>query len=233
MSELLCSQLLYFPIPSIAHSNKLFIHYKLKPYTDIHQHVHVDPICVYYPDYVYKDKSCDEMICGCFNAVDAFPTTCPFANLNVSKMPIVSLLRGWLPHSTVNTVHQTDLEVVHWECDILTGPSKPLNTNILIADSCFCHHTLINCGTIPRANSKIFKNKTDGFGGGEDLRESSLRNNHCWVHLVISVIMKFPHGGLRGWLISLVFSTARWVPHGQHWCLDWIHNNRAIPNGWV
>lgn len=169
----------------------------------------------------------------CFNAVAAFPTTCPFESLNVSKMPIVLLLHGCLKHSTVNNFHKTDLEVVHWEWNILTGSSKQFKMNLLIPASCFCHYTLINCEAIPRANSKIFKNKTDIFGGGKDLRESAPRNNDSWVHLVISGIMKFPHWGLRGWLISLVFSTARWVPHGQHWFLDWIHNNHAIPNGWV
>lgn len=232
MSELLCSQLLYFPIPSIAHSNKLFIHYKLKAYTDIHQHVHVDPICVYYPDYVYKDKSCDEMICSCFNEVDAFPTTCPFANLNVSKMPIVSLLRGWLPHSTVNNAHQTDLEgFTENAISSLDPPSRLTRTySSLIATSVTTRSLTVE--QFLELIQRFLKIK-HGFGGGEDLRESTVCNNHSWVHLVISVIMKFPHGGLRGWLISLVFSTARWVPHGQHWCLDWIHNNRAIPNGWV
>lgn len=233
MSELLWNQVLYFPTPSITHSNKSFIYYKLKPYTDIHKHVHIYLICIYYPEYFYKDKSHDKMICSCFNAVVAFSTTCPLANLNASKMPTVLLLHGWLKHSTVNNFPKNDLKVVHWEQNILTGSSKPSKMNLLIPDSCFCHYTLINCGIIPRANSKIFKNKTDMFGGGKDLRESTSRNSYSWVHLVISVIMKFPHWGLRGWLISLVFSTACWVPHGQHWFLDWIHNNHAIPNGWV
>ena len=102
-----------------------------------------------------RDKGQEEMIFSYINAVVALPATSQFANLIVSKMPIVLLLQGWFKLSIVNHFLENDLETAHWKWNILNWSSKPFTISILILGSCFCHYSpLINYWTIPQAISK-------------------------------------------------------------------------------